>query len=94
MINEFRLENLEAFVDLFLQVLKLCGVAGLLDLKHVSLDGSKVQANASKHKAMSYGRMRTELERLEREIREMSAQAQKIDSEEDTLYGEGKDAHE
>jgi len=55
-INEFRLENLEAFVDLFLQVLNLCGVAGLLDLKHVSLDGSKVRANASKHKARSFRR--------------------------------------
>jgi transposase len=55
-INEFRLRHLDAFVDLFVQVLRLGGRAGLLDLEHVSLDGSKVEANASKHKAMSYGR--------------------------------------
>jgi transposase len=93
-INEFRLENLEAFVDLFLQVLKLCDLAGLLDLKHVSLDGSKVRANASKHKAMSYGRMQVQMERLEREIRELSARAEEIDNEEDALYGKGRDAHD
>jgi transposase len=93
-VNEFRLRHLDAFVDLFVQVLELCGRAGLLDLEHVSLDGSKVQANASKHKAMSYGRMGTEIERLEREIREFTAQAERIDAEEDKLYGKGKEAHE
>jgi transposase len=93
-INEFRMRYLESFVDLFVQVLELCGRAGLLSLEHVSLDGSKVQANASKHKAMSYGRMGTELERLEREIRELTARAARIDAEEDELYGEGKDAQE
>jgi transposase len=56
-VNEFRLEHRRALSALFLQVLKLCGRAGLKTVGHVSLDGSKVQANASKHKAMSYGRM-------------------------------------
>ena len=82
------------FVDLFVQVLKLCGKAGLLDLEHVSVDGSKVNANASKHKAMSYGRMQTEIERLEKEIREFSLQAERVDAEEDELYGKGRQAHE
>jgi transposase len=81
-IKEFRLRHLDAFVDLFVQVLDLCGRAGLLSLEHVSLDGSKVEANASKHKAMSYGRMQTEIERLEREIREFSAKAERVDAEE------------
>jgi transposase len=93
-INEFRLRHLDAFVDLFVQVLRLCGRAGLLDLEHVSLDGSKVEANASKHKAMSYGRMEQEVERLEREIREFTAKAERVDAEEDELYGEGREAHE
>jgi len=93
-VNEFRLRHAEAFVDLFGQVLRLCGRAGLLDLEHVSLDGSKVEASASKHKAMSYQRMETEIERLEREIREFGAKAEEIDAAEDERYGEGKDAHE
>ena len=93
-INEFRLRHLDAFVDLFVQVLDLCGRAGLLSLEHVSLDGSKVDAHASKHKAMSYGRMQTEINRLEREIREFVAQAERVDAEEDELYGKGKEAHE
>jgi transposase len=93
-INEFRLRHLDAFVDLFVQVLRLCGRAGLLDLEHVSLDGSKIEANASKHKAMSYGRMEQEVARLELEIREFTAKAEAVDAEEDELYGEGKEAHE
>ena len=93
-INEFRLRHLDAFVDLFVQVLRLCGRAGLLDLEHVSLDGSKVEANASKHKAMSYRRMEQEVERLEREIREFTAKAVGVDAEEDELCGKGGEAHE
>ena len=87
-------DRLESFVDLFLQVLQLCGRTGLLDLEHVSLDGSKIEANASKHKAMSYGRMGSEIERLEQEIRDFSDKAEMIDSEEDRMYGEGQEAHE
>ena len=57
-VNAFRLEHREALAGLFVQVLKLCARAGLDTVGHVSLDGSKVQANASKHKAMSYARIR------------------------------------
>ena len=55
---DFRKDHLEALADLFLQVLELCKQAGLVKLGHVALDGTKVRANASKHKAMSYGRMK------------------------------------
>ena len=57
-ISDFRKDHLEALADLFLQVLELCQQAGLVKLGHVALDGTKVRANASKHKAMSYGRMK------------------------------------
>ena len=57
-VSDFRKDYLEALADLFLQVLELCRQAGLVKLGHVALDGTKVRANASKHKAMSYGRMK------------------------------------
>ena len=56
-VNAFRLEHREALSGLFVQVLELCQRAGLRTVGHVSLDGSKVHANVSKHKAMSHGRM-------------------------------------
>src|SRR5204863_5774760 len=68
-INQFRLEHREALAGLFIQVLRLCRRAGLVKLGHVSFDGSKVQANASKHKAMSYARMLEEEQRLEAEVK-------------------------
>ena len=61
MVNEFRLQHCVALAALFTQVLKLATRAGLRTFTHVALDGSKVQANASKHKAMSYGRMEDEV---------------------------------
>jgi transposase len=57
-VSDFRLRHLEGLDGPFGQVLKLCQQAGLVKLGHVALDGTKVQANASKHKAMSYGRMK------------------------------------
>ena len=57
-ISEFRRRHLVALSGLFVQVLKLCQAAGLVELGHVALDGTKLKANASKHKAMSYGRMK------------------------------------
>lgn len=57
-INQFRRRHLEALGALFLQILKLCREAGLVKLGHVAVDGTKVQGNASKHKAMSYKRMK------------------------------------
>jgi transposase len=88
-INSFRLEHREALAGLFMQVLRLCQQAGLKTLGHVSLDGSKVPANASKHKAMSYGRMGKEEKRLEEEIRALLARADEVDAQEDAKYGSG-----
>jgi len=71
-------------------VLKLCQKAGLVKLGHVSLDGTKVKANASKHKAMSYKRMKEEEARLEAEVKELLQKAAVVDEEEDRRYGKGK----
>lgn len=93
-INEFRTRHRAAVKDLFMQVLSLCARAGLVDLEQIALDGSKVQGNASKHKAMSYERMKRELERLEGEVEAMLDRADRVDAEEDERYGVGRDAHE
>src|SRR3970040_1818203 len=69
-IGEFRQRFTDELVGLFAQVLRLCQEAGLVRLGHISLDGTKVRANASKHKAMSYGRMLTKAEMLEAMFRE------------------------
>lgn len=86
-ISDFRKDHLEALGDLFLQVLQLCQQAGLVKLGHVSLDGTKVRANASKHKAMSYGRMKEQEARLEAEVEQLLKEAQEVDEGEDRLYG-------
>jgi len=89
-IAEFRRRHLKALASLFLQVLRLCRKAGLVKLGHVSLDGTKVHANASKHKAMSYGRMqKAELE-LQEEVERLLKKADKTDEEEDQRYGKGR----
>jgi transposase len=89
-IAEFRRRHLAALSGLFVQVLRLCQKAGLVKLGHVSLDGTKMKANASKHKAMSYEYM----EKRERELREqveaLLAQAEAADAAEDALYGRDK----
>jgi transposase/IS5 family transposase len=89
-INGFRLDHRDALSGLFLQVLKLCRRAGLGSLGHVSLDGSKVQANASKHKAMSYARMAEEDKRLMAEIEKLLFSAEEADRRDDARYGEGQ----
>jgi len=89
-ICEFRKRHLEALSDLFVQVLELCREAGLVKLGHVSLDGTKVRANASKHKAMSYGRMKKKRAELEAEVKDLMARADAVDAEEDAKYGKGK----
>ena len=66
-IAAFRQRHLPALAGLFVQGLRLCQAAGLVKLGHVALDGTKVQANASKHKAMSYARMTATEQQLERE---------------------------
>ncbi len=86
-IAEFRQGNLGTFKSLFLQVLQLCRDSGLTRLGHVSLDGTKINANASKHKAMSYGRMEQEERRLKKEIEQMMREAAEMDDREDKKYG-------
>lgn len=87
-ICEFRKRHLEDFKSLFVQVVQIAHEAGLVRLGTVAIDGTKVKANASKHKAMSYGRMKPEEQRLEQEIAELCRQARRTDEEEDRLYGE------
>jgi transposase len=89
-ISDFRKEHLKALAGLFLQVLKLCQKAGLVKLGHVALDGTKIKANASKHKAMSYKRMKEEEARLKSEITELLKGAVAADEEEDRRYGKNK----
>ena len=86
-VNEFRLVHREALSRLFVQVLKICRRAGMKTVGHVSLDGTKVQANASKHKAMSYGRMKEEEKRLSGEIESLLFRADEVDAEEDAFHG-------
>lgn len=89
-INEFRKTHEKALSWLFVQVLRLCQKAGLVKLGHVAIDGTKIQANASKHKAMSYARMQEAEAQLEEQVRELLAQAEAVDQEEDTRFGEGQ----
>lgn len=89
-IAEFRRRHLEALSRLFVQVLKLCRKAGLVKLGHVAIDGTKIRANASKHKAMSYERMATEEKRLAGEVEAILAEAEGIDREEDKRYGKSR----
>ena len=93
-IADFRKRHLSALSGLFTQVLKLCQKAGLVKLGHVAIDGSKFKANASKHKAMSYERMNATEKKLEEEVRALLAEAERVDAEEDALYGKGKRADE
>ncbi len=89
-IADFRRQNLPALGRLFVQVLRLCQAAGLVKLGHVALDGTKVQANASKHKAMSYARMLKTESDLEDEVKQLLSKAERTDEEEDTRFGHGK----
>lgn len=89
-IADFRKEHLAALGGLFLQVLKLCQKAGMVKLGHVSLDGTKMKANASKHKAMSYERMKKDEARLAAEVKEFLRQAEETDAREDAEHGRDK----
>jgi transposase len=89
-IAEFRKRHLKALSGLFVEALQLCQKVGLVKLGHVSLDGTKVRANASKHKAMSYGRMEKKAEELEAEVKRLLAEAQAVDDAEDVKYGKDK----
>jgi transposase len=89
-ISEFRRRNLDALKDLFVQILRLCQKAGMVSLGHVALDGTKVQASASKHKAMSHERMLRAEKELEKEINALIRRAEILDAQEDKRYGKGK----
>jgi transposase len=87
-ISEFRKIHLQTLEGMFEQVLKIALEAGALKVGRVALDGTKIKANASKHKAMSYDRMKEKERDLRAEVREMMAQAEAADAEEDKRYGD------
>ena len=89
-ICDFRLRHLAEFKGLFVEVVELARELGLARLGRLSVDGTKVRANASKRKAMSYGRMQSEERRLQAEIEELLKKAAEVDAAEDALYGEDK----
>jgi transposase len=86
-VAKFRQRHLKALGDLFVQVLKLCRAAGLVKLGHVALDGTKVAANASRHKAMSYARMLEAEKKLAAEVAEWFTRAEATDAAEDREHG-------
>ena len=86
-ISDFRKEHLNAFADLFIEVLRLAHEAGLVQLGLFATDGSKLPGNASRHKAMSYGYMTKEEQRLKAEIKDLLARAQQTDEAEDAALG-------
>src|SRR5437867_7381708 len=86
-ISDFRKLHLEAFIDVFVAVVRLAGEAGLVKLGNVSTDGTKIHANASRHKAMSYGYMKQEVERLRENIEVLVTQAYQQDEAEEAAWG-------
>ena len=86
-ISDFRKLHLDAFSDLFVEVLRLAGELGMVKLGNLALDGSKFNANASRHKAMSYAYMQKDVERLRGEIADLLQRAGKVDAEEDAALG-------
>jgi transposase len=86
-ISDFRKIHLAAFRPLFLEVLRLAGEMGMVKLGNLSTDGTKMGANASRHKAMSYGYMSKEINRLEAEIEQLLKQAEQLDAEQDAALG-------
>src|SRR6202161_937256 len=93
-ISDFRKRHLKALGKLFGQILQLCETAGLVKLGHVALDGTKIKANASKHKAMSYERMENRAAELEAEVAKWLSAAEAADAAEDKLYGRDKTGDE
>lgn len=93
-IASFRQQHLQTLAGLFTDVLQLCRGAGLVKLGHVALDGTKIQASASKHKAMSYGRMGETERRLQAEVEALLKQAQETDAAEDEKHGPGRRSDE
>ena len=93
-ISDFRRRHLKALGELFKQILQLCEKAGLVKLGHVALDGTKIKANASKHKAMSYERMEKRAAELEAEVAKWLSSAEAADGEEDKLHGRDRTGEE
>lgn len=89
-IAGFRKRHLQELGRLFVQVLQLCERAGLVKLGHVAIDGTKIKANASKYQSLSYERMKDAEQELAAEVARLLSEAQRIDEEEDELYGKGK----
>jgi transposase len=89
-ISSFRKAHIKELGSLFAQVLLLCRAAGLVKLGHVAIDGTKIKANASKHKAMSYDRLCEAERRISAEVTRLLEEAERVDAEEDALYGKGK----
>src|SRR3954465_9142278 len=86
-ISLFRKNHLDAFADVFVQVLRLAQAVGLVRLGTIAVDGTKVQGNASRHKAMSYGYMTKEVSRLRAEIDALLKQAQEVDAADEAALG-------
>lgn len=89
-IGRFRERHLAALANVFLQALELCQAAGMVSLGRVALDGTKVRANASRHKAMSYARLTAKQKNLADEISDLMHEARTVDAAEDARFGPGK----
>ena len=89
-LAEFRKRHLAALAQLFVQVLRLCQAAGLVKLGHVAFDGTKIKANASRHKAMSYARMADTERRLQEEAQRLLDEAERVDAVEEAEFGSGR----
>src|SRR3989441_122861 len=86
-ISDFRKLHLDAFREVFVQVLRIAGEAGMVKLGNLATDGTKIQGNASRHKAMSYGYMHKEADRLREDIEALVTQAHQQDAEDDAALG-------
>jgi transposase len=93
-ISEFRKTHLARLETLFVEVLKLCVLAGLTRVGTIALDGTKIKANASRHKAMSYDRMKEDEKRLKEEIVHLLAEAEAADAAEDEAHGRDRSGDE
>ena len=89
-ISRFRRRHLQVLEDLFIQVLALCAGAGLVKLGRVALDGTKLRASASRHKAMSYDRLGPRIEEYEAQVKDLLAEAEATDQAEDDAFGEDR----
>ena len=93
-IAEFRRRHLPALARLFVQVLQLCAKAGLVKLRHVALDGTKMRANASRYKSLTYERMEEEQRKLEEQMAAWLRHCEEVDEAEDAEYGKGQRSDE